>query len=38
MFDNRGYWQGAVQTGPDLPVAAAQKVFETASIEPNANR
>ena len=31
MFDNRGYWQGAVQTGPDLPVAAAQKVFETAS-------
>jgi hypothetical protein len=36
LFDNRGYWQGAVQTGPDLPAAAAQKVFETASIDPKA--
>jgi hypothetical protein len=36
LFDNRGYWRGAVQTGPDLPAAAAQKVFETASVEPNA--
>jgi hypothetical protein len=36
LFDNRGYWRGAVQTGPDLPAVAAQKVFETASVEPNA--
>ena len=36
LFDNRGYWRGAVQTGPDLPVAAAQKGIETASVEPNA--
>jgi hypothetical protein len=36
LFDNRGYWQGAVQSGPDLPAAAAQKVFETASIDPKA--
>ena len=36
LFDNRGYWRGAVQTGPDLPAATAQKVFETASVESNA--
>jgi uncharacterized protein YcbK (DUF882 family) len=36
LFDNRGYWHGAVQTGPELPAAAAQKVFETASVEPKA--
>ena len=36
LFDNRGYWRGAVQTGPELPAVAAQKVFETASVEPKA--
>jgi uncharacterized protein YcbK (DUF882 family) len=37
LFDNRGYWRGAVQTGPELPAAAAApSAFETASIEPKA--
>jgi len=38
LFDNRGYWRGAVQTGPDLPAAAATTApatYETASIAPN---
>ncbi len=34
LFDNRGYWRGAVQSGSELPAAAAQKVFETASLDP----
>ncbi|HEY6024537.1 MAG TPA: DUF882 domain-containing protein [Pseudolabrys sp.] len=37
LFDSRGYWRGAVQTGPDLPAAAEAKApFETASIRPSA--
>ena len=36
LFANRGYWRGAVETGPDLPAAAATGPFETASIEPRA--
>ena len=35
VFDNRGYWRGAVETGPSLPPAiAAGTQFETASVEP----
>ncbi|MGE5165887.1 MAG: DUF882 domain-containing protein [Sphingobacteriales bacterium] len=37
LFDSRGYWRGAIQTGPDLPAAvAARTVYETASAEPSA--
>lgn len=32
LFDNRGYWRGAVQTGQ--PAVTARSPFETASIEP----
>ena len=36
LFDNRGYWRGAVQTTPNLPAAmAAQTTYDAASIEPN---
>jgi uncharacterized protein YcbK (DUF882 family) len=35
LFDNRGYWRGAVETGPALPAATAPAMFETASIEPS---
>jgi uncharacterized protein YcbK (DUF882 family) len=36
LFDNRGYWRGAVQTSPNLPAAmAAQTTYDAASIEPN---
>ncbi len=36
LFDNRGYWRGAVQTSPNLPAAmAAPMTYDTASIEPN---
>jgi uncharacterized protein YcbK (DUF882 family) len=34
LFDNRGYWRGAVQTSPNLPTAMATP-YDTASIEPN---
>jgi uncharacterized protein YcbK (DUF882 family) len=33
LFDNRGYWRGAVETS-DLPPPAAASPFTTASIEP----
>ena len=35
LFDNRGYWRGAVETG-DLPPPAAASPFETAGIDPSA--
>jgi uncharacterized protein YcbK (DUF882 family) len=34
LFDSRGYWRGAIQSGPDLPAAVAAPKYETASIEP----
>ncbi len=35
LFDNRGYWRGVVQPGPNLPVAVtAPKTYETASADP----
>ena len=35
VFDNRGYWRGAVEVGPALPPAiAAGTQFETASADP----
>jgi hypothetical protein len=33
VFDNRGYWRGAVEVGASLP-PPAQTPFETASIDP----
>jgi uncharacterized protein YcbK (DUF882 family) len=33
LFDNRGYWRGAVQTGPDLPATLATPRYETATVE-----
>jgi hypothetical protein len=36
LFDHRGYWRGAVETGPDLPAATALPTFETASADPTA--
>jgi len=36
LFDNRGYWRGTVQNGPDLPAPIApQATYETASTEPS---
>lgn len=35
LFENRGYWHGAVQNGADLPAARASTPFETASLEAN---
>ena len=35
LFDNRGYWRGAVETS-DLPPPAAASPFETAGIDPTA--
>jgi hypothetical protein len=35
VFDNRGYWRGAVEPGPALPAPiAAGTRFETASLDP----
>jgi len=35
LFANRGYWRGTVETGPDLPEAAAPTgPFGAASVEP----
>ena len=35
LFDNRGYWRGVVQPGPNLPaIVAAPKTYETASADP----
>src|SRR4029434_2391515 len=35
LFDNRGYWRGAIQNGPDLPRAVtASTKYETASLDP----
>ena len=35
VFDNRGYWPGAVETGPALPAPIANGTpFETASLDP----
>ena len=37
LFDNRGYWRGAVETGANLPPpAAADSPFEIASADPTA--
>ena len=37
LFDNRGYWRGAIETGANSPQpAAAASPFETASADPNA--
>jgi uncharacterized protein YcbK (DUF882 family) len=37
LFDNRGYWRGAVETGANLPPsAAASAPFELASADPAA--
>ena len=37
LFDNRGYWRGAIETGADSPQqAAAASPFEMASADPNA--
>jgi len=37
LFANRGYWRGAVETGPDTPAASpASGPFETASIPSRA--
>ncbi len=36
LFDTRGYWRGAVQSGPELPTAmASPTTYETASAAPN---
>ena len=36
LFDNRGYWRGAIQDGPDLPTAVtASTKYETASLDPS---
>lgn len=35
LFDNRGYWRGAVETG-DLPPPAQVSPFEVASADPTA--
>jgi uncharacterized protein YcbK (DUF882 family) len=35
LFDNRGYWRGAIQNGSDLPAAVtASTKYETASLDP----
>jgi len=35
LFDRRGYWQGAVQSSPDLPTAFTTPAkYQTASIGP----
>ncbi len=35
VFDNRGYWRGAIETGPALPAPiAAGTPYQTASAEP----
>jgi hypothetical protein len=35
LFDNRGYWRGAIQNGPDLPRAVtASTKYQTASLDP----
>jgi len=36
LFDNRGYWRGAVETGGNLPPPAQMLPFEVASADPNA--
>jgi len=36
VFDNRGYWRGAVETGGNLPPPAQMLPFEVASADPNA--
>jgi hypothetical protein len=37
VFDNRGYWRGAVETGEALPPPAQQTPFEVASAGPLAD-
>jgi uncharacterized protein YcbK (DUF882 family) len=35
LFDNRGYWRGAIQNGPDLPAAVTRSTkYQTASLDP----
>jgi uncharacterized protein YcbK (DUF882 family) len=36
VFDNRGYWRSAVETGDHLPPPAQMSPFEVASADPNA--
>jgi len=36
MFDNRGYWRGAVQPVANLPAAVVGDSYKTASVEPAA--
>ena len=37
LFDNRGYWRGAVQPGADLPaLVTGETPYKTASAEPAA--
>jgi len=36
LFDNRGYWRGAIEDGPDLPAAVtASTRYQTASLDPS---
>ena len=36
LFDNRGYWRGAIQDGSDLPAAVtASTKYQTASLDPS---
>jgi uncharacterized protein YcbK (DUF882 family) len=36
LFDNRGYWRGAIQDGPDLPkTVTASTKYQTASLDPS---
>ena len=35
LFDNRGYWRGAIETG-DLPPPVAASPFKTASVDTDA--
>ncbi len=36
VFDNRGYWRGAVETGDALPPPAQASPFKVASADPDA--
>jgi uncharacterized protein YcbK (DUF882 family) len=36
LFDNRGYWRGAVQPVANMPAAVAGESYKTASAEPAA--
>lgn len=34
LFDNRGYWRGAVQPVANMPAALAGESYKTASVDP----